>query len=147
MNNKKVIDKLNNVVVKNFDASRGYQKAADNVESPALKRFFSESSLQRSTFAGDLQQDIRTMGQGPTSETSMLSAAHRTWIDLKSAISDNNNKVVIDEVIKGEKNAISEYEGLLDQREIPLNIRDTLESQKNEINQTLQQIEDLRQVV
>ncbi len=147
MNNEKIsnenlIEELNDIIVKNYDASKGFKNAASNVKLQELKEVFLECSTQRNKFAGELQQEIRSLGGEPKHETSAISAMHRAWMDVKSAVSSDEEEAILGACVTGEKAAVKEYDDLLDQN-IPANIREVIQTQRNVVNDTLQSIKIL----
>src|ERR1700693_4008758 len=45
------------------DGQKGYQEAASKIKRSDLKSFFSEQSLERSRFAGDLEAELIRLGK------------------------------------------------------------------------------------
>lgn len=146
MDNEKLIDELNDIIVRNYDASKGFQNAADNVKSSSLKTIFTDASTQRSTFAGELQQEVRTLGGEPKNESSALGAAHRTWMDVKSALSTNEDEAILDACVTGEKAAVKEYDKLLKKPDVPDVIRQRVEAQRNVVQRTLDEVRELEHI-
>lgn len=144
--NDKLVEKLNDIIVRNYDAARGFETAASNVKMNELKETFLKCSTQRSKFAGELQQEVRSLGGEPKHETSSISAMHRAWMDVKSAVSNDEEEAVLEACTTGEKAAVKEYDDLLDQN-IPANIRDVIQVQRNVVNDTLQSIKILANAV
>lgn len=142
IDNKKLIEGLNDIIVKNYDAAKGFKNAASNVNLHELKELFVKCSTQRSKFAGELQQEVRSLGGEPKHETSTLSAMHRAWMDVKSAVSSDEEEAILGACTTGEKAAVKEYDDLLDEN-IPTNIREVIQVQRNVVNDTLQSIKIL----
>ncbi len=142
INNEKLIDELNDIIVKNYDAARGFKTAANNVKLQELKEVFLECSTQRKKFAGELQQEIRTLGGEPKHETSAISAMHRAWMDVKSTVASDEEEAILGACVTGEKAAVKEYDELLGEN-IPSNVREVIQVQRNVVNDTLQSIKIL----
>ena len=62
MKNDKVIGILNNLIESCRDGQAGFKEAAEYAESPELKTFFRQESLERAQFVGDLQQQVQALG-------------------------------------------------------------------------------------
>lgn len=144
ISNENLIEDLNDIIVKNYDASKGFKNASSNVKQQELKEMFLQCSTQRSKFAGELQQEVRSLGGEPKHETSTLSAMHRAWMDVKSAVSTDETEAILGACTTGEKAAVKEYDDLLDQQ-IPENIRKVVQMQRNVVNDTLQSIKILEE--
>lgn len=141
-NTGKLIENLNDIIVKNYDASKGYLKAAENLEHPSFEQIFKENALQRKEFAGKLQNEIRILGGEPKNDSSLLGDAHRAWMDVKSAVASNKTQAVLEACSTGEEAAISEYDELL-KEQVPQNIKNMVTAQRNHINQSLQHLNSL----
>ena len=61
MNNTTSI--LNDLIETLKDGQQGFREAAEDVKSSDLKTLFSEYSLQRSQFAGELQSLAHSLGE------------------------------------------------------------------------------------
>ena len=70
----------------------------------------------------------------------------KTWIDLKTLFSFDNNQSILESAINGEKAALEDYNEILNQFSLPLRIRSLLLKQKETIEKdfkTIKKIEDL----
>ena len=54
-----VVSTLNSLIEINRDSQKGYQEAAEKIETPQVKEFCFEQSRARAQFVGDLQQQVR----------------------------------------------------------------------------------------
>ena len=79
------ISVLNTLTATTLDSVKGYREAAENSDDAQHRQFFSEMAEERSRMAADLQQHVRAIGGDPEMESSTAGAAHRGWVDLKSA--------------------------------------------------------------
>ncbi|MBT8266265.1 MAG: PA2169 family four-helix-bundle protein [Bacteroidia bacterium] len=130
---EKISKKLNELLVKNYDAERGYLKAIDSVDNKNLKMFFTKRASERSEFAKDLRTEIIRYGEIPENDGSLKGTMHRNWVKLKAALSSNNEEVVLEEVIKGEEESLKDYNEILSDRTLPPSIDALLMKQKNAI--------------
>lgn len=62
---KSVVDLLNDLLRKNCDAKRGYRKAAEQLDDPALKGLFMSLSEQRDNFKKIIREEILSLGGEP----------------------------------------------------------------------------------
>jgi uncharacterized protein (TIGR02284 family) len=136
-----IIEELNDVVKKNYDALNGYLKAAENVNNGSLKSFFNNQANQRRTFINELQSEVRTLGGEPATDGTFQGSVHRSWIDFKSALSANNEESVLEACITGEKNCIGEYNDILEESGLPTSTRNVLERQKSSVQSALNQVQ------
>jgi uncharacterized protein (TIGR02284 family) len=125
--------KLNTLLEKTYDAEKGYKKAAENTDNHVLKTFFTQKSEQRYTFGHALKTEITSFGQKVDKGGSFTGAAHRTWMDLKSMFSSNDEEAILEEVIRGEKAAIEDYKDVLSETNLPPSTATILTQQMNQI--------------
>ena len=78
--NKKLIDDLNHLVTICNDGKYGYETAAEDADSAALRAMFSGYSAERAEFTQQLKEEIRKFGGDPDHGGGPLGAIHRAWI-------------------------------------------------------------------
>lgn len=130
---EKISNKLNELLVKNYDAEKGYLNAIDNVDNKNLKMFFKRRASERSEFAKDLRTEILRYGEIPENEGSFKGTMHRNWTTLKATFSSNNEEAVLEEAIRGEEASLKEYDEILADNTLPPTIDSLLTRQKNAI--------------
>jgi len=106
----------------------GFREASENVKHSDLKTVLSEYSLQRSKFAGELQQLVIGLGEEPETSSSITSAIHRGWIDLKAAFTKGSDHAILAECERGEDHAVTAYRDAF-AGQLPANIRETVSRQ------------------
>lgn len=107
---KEIISTVNSLIETLKDGQEGFRQAADAVEDSELKSLFSEYSIERSRFAGELQDQLRQLGDSePEDSSSVAGSLHRAWINLKSAVTSGDDHAILAECERGEDSAVSEY--------------------------------------
>lgn len=136
---------LNDLIETLKDGQEGFRSAAADIESSDLKTLFSEYSLQRSKFAGELQALVRSIGgEEPEAEGSVAGAVHRGWINLKAALTSKDEHAILSECERGEDAAVAEYEKVLENQDLPQNIGAVVREQFSEVKAAHDRIRDLR---
>jgi uncharacterized protein (TIGR02284 family) len=136
---------LNHLIETLKDGQEGFRAASEDVESTALKTLFSEYSLQRGQFVGELQSLARTYGESsPEDSGSAAGALHRSWINLKSALAAHDAHAVLAECERGEDSAVEEYRKALAEPDLPVEVIDTIRSQYTEVQLAHDRVRDLR---
>ena len=130
---EKISNQLNELLVKNYDAEKGYLNAIENVDSDKLKMFFKRRATERSEFAKELRTEILRYGELPEDSGSFKGILHRNWMTLKSLFSSNNEEAILEEAIRGEEASLEEYNEILKDRTLPPTIDSLLTKQKNAI--------------
>jgi uncharacterized protein (TIGR02284 family) len=134
---EKISNKLNELLVKNYDAEKGYIDAMNNVESPNLKMFFKRRATERSEFAKELRTEILQYGQIPEDSGSFKGTMHRNWMKLKSTFSSNDEEAILEEAIRGEEASLEEYKDVLKESNLPPSIDSLLVKHKNAIQSAI----------
>jgi len=125
MNTTKI---LNDLIQICKDGQDGFRDAGENVKHSDLKSLFASYSLQRSKFAGELQQLVTQLGEEPEKSSGIASAIHRGWIDLKAAFTNGSDHAILAECERGEDYAVAAYRDAL-KEELPANVRSVVTEQ------------------
>lgn len=141
---KEIASAVNDLITVNYDGERGYKEAADDVTDARLKSWFREYAQQRYDFGHELKGELSQLGATPDKGTSVAADIHRIWIDLKSAIAGNDEAAVLNEVVRGEENAIERYDAVLAHNALPATTRTVVARQRNQIQAALGKIQDLK---
>ncbi len=142
-NHEKLVNNLQELLEKNYDAQKGFTKAMEDAKNPRLKAFLQQQAAQRSRFTNELTQEIRNLNEQPKDSGSFTGDLHRTWIDIKSAVSGNEDEAVLEECIRGEKASWDEYSTKLEKENFPPNISSVIQKQASEIHNTLSNVKTL----
>ena len=68
------------------------------------------------------------------------------WMDIKGFLSLDSEESMLEEAIRGEKAAVEEYQEIINDTSLPSSTRDILVSQKNKIENGLQNIKSLENI-
>ena len=83
------------------------------------------------------------MGGDPEKTGSLAATLHRGWIDIKSAVTEEDENAVISECERGEDSAVSNYQDALGDENLPADIRSIVERQFTEIKEAHDRIRAL----
>lgn len=140
---EKVGSKLNDLLEKTYDAEKGFKKAAENVNHSSLKDYFNQKAQERYEFGHELKNEIKSYGQEVDKGGSITGNLHRTWMDVKSLVSGNNEESMLEEAIRGEKASVDEYDDVLAETTLPPSTQTILAKQKQKIELGLSNIKRL----
>ena len=104
------ISVLNGLIKTTLDSMKGYEDAAKDAENTQYATMFAEFARDRSQVASSLQAQVQSLGGDPQLDSSLLGAAHRSFMDLKQAITGKEDKAIILEVERGEDHIKDKYE-------------------------------------
>ena len=142
---KEIISTVNGLIETLKDGQRGFKEAAEAVRDPQLRTLFSEYSLQRSRFAGELQNEAIRLGESkPEDSSSVAGAMHRAWINLKSAVTSGDDHAILAECERGEDSALKEYGDAMQKEELSSPIREIVSRQYSEVKTAHDRIKQLR---
>lgn len=143
---KDTVNVLQGIIEKNYDAEKGYKKAMQDAKNPALKGFLQQQAAQRSRFATAIDHQLRQLGETPKDSGSVTGSLHRAWIDIKSSVAGNDDEAVLEEVIRGEKASVDEYQDVLQKHNLTPEISQELQSQLGDIQGTLNKVKRLEDI-
>jgi len=142
--NKKIVESLTHLLSIINDGKEGYKNAAENAESAELKALFTTYSIQRAEFEMQMKSFIRQFGgDADNQHGGPLGVLHRTWIDIKTALTPNDNSAVLGAAITGETSAIKAYDEVLTDENLTYELRQELVSHREAIHECLRNIQNL----
>lgn len=143
---EKVGKKLNELLERTYDAEKGFKKAADNVDNARLKNYFERKAQERYDFGHALKNEIRQFGQEVDKGDSLTGKAHRSWMNLKNLFSSDEEEAMLEEVQKGEKAAVEEYDDILSETNLPASTENLLKQQRQKIESGLANIKSMEDI-
>ncbi|HET7890234.1 MAG TPA: PA2169 family four-helix-bundle protein [Candidatus Sulfotelmatobacter sp.] len=143
MDKDKAISVLEDLIQTCKDGQKGYQEAASKVKRSDLKTFFSEQSLERSRFAGELEEELIRLGKPDKKVSgSVVGSLHRAWIDTKVGLG-GGDKTVLDWLENGEDHAKNAYQKAVTS-DLPENIAQIVRRQAASVQAAHDKVKSLR---
>jgi uncharacterized protein (TIGR02284 family) len=146
MDNQRVAKALDSLYRIVEAGERGYAVVASNVSNRALKVLFQTFAAQRADFKDELASEIGRLGGHIQGSSSFLGLVHRGRIDIFAALTigaENVEKVVLKEVMVGERVALRTYEQTL-KRDLPAETRELVNRQFEAVRKVVDQVRLLR---
>lgn len=144
MDRDDVIETLNDLIETSKDGEKGFKQCAENTQNAELKAVFNNAAARCTKAIQDLQQAVRQFGADPESSGTLTGKLHRGWIDLKTAITSNDDLAILQECERGEDAALSNYRDALEEDDLPSDIRQLIEAQYQGVLENHNRIRDLR---
>jgi uncharacterized protein (TIGR02284 family) len=94
------------------DTRNGYEEAAKDAETPALKTLFTEMVALKQRDHSDLHDSLRKLGEQPDESGSFMSTVHKTVIGVRAAITGLRSNAV-SSFVMGEEQIVDEYDRAL----------------------------------
>lgn len=138
------ITALNTLIATTIDSVNGYQESAQSVESERFRQLFMELAQDRQQVIPQLQAEVARLGGNPEDDGSTLAAAHRAFVDLKSAITGRDDKAVINEVERGEDYIKEKYEAALNNADLSAETRQVVNQAYESVRRGHDRVRDLK---
>ncbi len=113
MKTEKAIDVLNSLIEINNDRIYGYETASKEVEETDLKMMFANATETSIRIKAQLVAEVKNLGGKQTESTTTSGKIYRIWMDVKSAVTGKDRKMILDSCVFGEDAAIKTYEEAL----------------------------------
>ena len=135
---------LNGLIATTIDSVNGYQESADAVENPQFRQLFQELGRDRQQVLPQLQAEVARLGGNPEDDGTTLAAAHRGWVDLKSAITGRDDKAIINEVERGEDHIKTKFESALNDGDLSAQCRQVVQQAYESVRRGHDRVRDLK---
>ncbi|RZL46806.1 MAG: PA2169 family four-helix-bundle protein [Pedobacter sp.] len=144
--NNEVIADLKGLINIVNDGKEGYQSAADTTDNVALKAVFLKNAAQRLIYEQELKAHIlKHGGISDNEEGGILGVLHRTWIDIKEALSSREEVSILSAIETGEQAALDKYDQCIKDHESHADHLELLIRQRAGILDALKEVEVLHQ--
>ena len=143
MDRSDVVSVLNSMIETSRDGEQGFRTCAENAQSSQLKTFFLEGAQRCQQAVSELQQYVTQYGGSVETSGTVAGAVHRGWVNLKSALSMNDDKAMLEECERGEDHAVSVYRDAL-QKDLPPEIQSVVQKMFQGAQQNHARVRTLR---
>jgi len=114
MEEKKSIDVLNKLVEINNDRIEGYETASKETQETDLKTLFSQLAQTSQDCRAELVDEVNQLGGEPVEGTTASGKFFRAWMDVKSALTGQDRKAILNSCEYGEDVAVDTYKKVLE---------------------------------
>lgn len=143
VDNDDTVDVLNDLLESARDGEYGFAACAERAHSAQLKGVFQRHARECAAAAAELESEVRRLGGEPASGGTVAGALHRGWVSVKSALSINDDKAVLQECERGEDAAVARYRKAL-QFAMPADVRALVERQSQGTQRNHDEVRGLR---
>ncbi len=146
--NSQIISDLKGLINIVNDGKEGYETAAGATERPALKAAFLKFADERKQYAEELKAHILKHGGVSDNESGgVLGVLHRTWLDIKQALSSNQDEAILAAIETGENAALEKYDQALADHAHHEDHQYLLKTHRDGILNALKEVEVLHQAL
>jgi uncharacterized protein (TIGR02284 family) len=135
---------LNSLIKTTIDSINGYQESAEAVENDRFRSMFMELAQDRQQAMPQLQAEVSRLGGNPEDDGSAAAAAHRAWVDLKSAVTGRDDKAIINEVERGEDHIKHKFEEALEDNDLSAETRNVIQQAYQSVRRGHDKVRDLK---
>jgi uncharacterized protein (TIGR02284 family) len=135
---------LNSLIATTLDSVDGYTEAAKDAKNPRFADMFTSRAKERRQVASDLQAAVVRMGGDAEDDGTILASAHRTFIDLKSAVTGSDDTAIINEVERGEDHIKAKFEDAMGETDLSSEARTAIASAWDSVKSGHDQMRDLK---
>ena len=135
---------LNSLIETTIDSVDGYEKAARESNNSEFRRIFEERAFERRKVCDELRREVTRMGAEPEDDGSVLAKAHRSFLKLRDAVMQGDDKQVIDEVERGEDFIKNKFEVAMRDEDLTEPVRETVQRAYNSVKSGHDQISALK---
>lgn len=102
-------DTLSKLYTRLIDSRDGYKEAMEDATSPTVKGTLNDMAERRTRDAAELRSFLAREGVELDDDGSLLAAAHRTFMNMKDAVTGTDDKAIMQEILRGEKSLHEQY--------------------------------------
>lgn len=140
----KIEEHLKDLVSKNEDAIKGFEKASENSKQVGIKSYFEKKVVDRMQCLRELRASVPELDLGSVEiEGSAAGTLHRTWMDVKAFFAEDNDEAMLEEAVRGDKAAINDYDKALAETMMPHRLKEIIRAQKEFLQNDLETTEIL----
>tara|TARA_R110002012_G_scaffold286751_3_gene478434 strand:- start:886 stop:1332 length:447 start_codon:yes stop_codon:yes gene_type:complete len=134
----KVVDKLNQLLVRNIDILNTYRNVIVQTENEKLKTFFVRRFDVQKSFVNTIKKEIFKHGQIPKNRNRFFSYITSNYFKIKYLLLLKNEKKIAKSFIDVEELNLQSCESVIAEKELPSQIKSVLISQRNKLQESLQ---------
>ena len=144
MDTSRAIGTLNDLIETCRDGENGFRTAAEAVTDPHVRGMFERYARQRAEMARELEDQVGRLGGSAATGGSTSGAIHRGWMNLKSAVTGNDDHAIIAEAERGEDSAKAAFEKALAAGTLPAGAHELVEQQAAIVRTTHDEVRALK---
>ncbi|MEG0000097.1 MAG: PA2169 family four-helix-bundle protein [Comamonas sp.] len=144
MDNKQVIETLNDLIENCKDGEFGFTSSAEHARTGSLKQTFLSRAQDCRLAAEELRNVVGQLGGRSTPDGGTLAgAAHRGWVAVKGTLAGYSDLNMLEEAERGEDKALERYRKALEE-DLPADVRVVVQRQYEGAKRNHLQIRELR---
>ena len=135
---------LNGLIATTIDSVDGYTEAAKDAENSRFAALFTSRATERRQVASALQAEVSKLGGNPEDDGTVLASAHRTFLDLKSAVTGQDDQAIVNEVERGEDHIKAKFEDAMKDNDLGAETRSAIGAAWDSVKAGHDEMRDLK---
>lgn len=138
---------LNTLIDTTIDSIKGYEESAEDTENMRHAQIFRQNAEDRRQALQTLQAALSRVGGSNDNDGSVAGSIHHAWVNLKSAITGQDDKAVVNEVERGEDYIKDKFETALEDQELSAETRRAIEQAYVSVRRGHDQARELKRML
>ncbi len=135
---------LNSLIATTLDSVDGYTEAAKESENTRFADMFTARASERCGVVAQLQGEVRRLGGNPEDDGTVLASMHRTFLDLKAAVTGRDDKAIVNEVERGEDHILHKFQDALKDDDLSPETKTAIQTAFGSVRTGHDQMRDLK---
>jgi uncharacterized protein (TIGR02284 family) len=135
---------LNSLIATTLDSVEGYETSAADIQASSLAAMFTARGSERRAVVSQLQAEVSRLGGNPEDDGTVLAGAHRVFVNLKSVVTGQDTKAIVNEVERGEDHIKAKYEDALKDSELSAESRNVIQIAWQSVREGHDQMRDIK---
>ncbi len=135
---------LNSLIATTLDSVDGYTEAAKESENTRFADMFTARASERRSVVAQLQGEVRRLGGNPEDDGTVLASMHRTFLDLKAAVTVRDDKAIVNEVERGEDHILHKFQDALKDDDLSPETKTAIQTAFGSVRTGHDQMRDLK---
>ncbi len=135
---------LNGLIATTLDSADGYRTASTDTDSHRFSDMFRSRAGEREQVVQQLRAEVTGLGGTPEEDGTLLASAHRAFLNLKAAITGNDDAAVVSTVEDGEDHIKAKYEAAMADEDVSPSVKAVIQSAYQSVRAGHDQMRDLK---
>ena len=128
MEDAKIAIVLNGLVETSRDGAAGFKTCAEGAKDSMLKAFFETRTQNCEEAVRELNLEVLHHKGTPAEHGTATGALRRGWINIRTAVTSNDDLAVLEECERAEDSALEDYRKAL-QEDLPVHVKTLVQKQ------------------
>jgi uncharacterized protein (TIGR02284 family) len=135
---------LNGLIATTLDSVDGYTEAAKDAENSRYGQVFTARATERRQVVSALQAEVSRLGGNPEDDGTVLAGAHRAFLNLKAAVTGQDDAAIVNEVERGEDHIKAKFESALDDQDLSAGTKSAIQTAYGSVRAGHDEMRDLK---